>query len=64
VLRVSDQWRSLAHALYSEGSAWCSSEIAQRRKLYQLDNVEDGYRMRRKIKVCLDASDHHQASQT
>jgi len=54
----------LAQQLYSEGSAWCSSEVALRRKLYMIDAVEDGYRMRRKLKVCLDAADHHQASQT
>ena len=63
VHRVSEQWRTLAHQLYSEGSAWCSSDIALRRKFWQVDTVEDGYRMRRKLQVCLDGTDHHQASQ-
>jgi hypothetical protein len=64
ISRVADQWRLLAHALYSEGSAWCSSEISSRRKFYRIDPVEDGYRMRRKIKIALDGVDHHQASQS
>ena len=62
--RIAEQWRTLAHALYSEGSAWCSSDIAHRPKFYCIDPVEDGYRMRRKIKVAWDAPDHHQASQS
>lgn len=61
--RIADQWRHLAHQLYADGSAWCATESATRRKLYKIDSVEDGYRMRRKIKVFLDAPDHHQASQ-